>query len=855
VARGGTTSARGDPEPRVPAHPLLLDTDLAGWAGTGVARGGRRDALLGRVETLRMSLDGRTLDGSVRGNRPLPYRVEVRVADRGLDASCTCSTEPGPPCRHAVAVVEALRFPTPRRRPTGRARAGRPGQGRGRIVRHARAAPGFVLLGGAEPTRPREERLAQAREEEVAQRRLRARRRRHRVRERPPDEGPPRYDVGPHDAVAPETVTLRGAELAACTCADFASNEIGTCEHVERVRTARARQRKGDRATVPGRLVSLWRLPRAWSEEAPDPLREVRIDVPAGTAPPDPFGADGWLVPPPAGVARASWLRGAAHAARAWSLAGGRVWDLDPAVDEVASEVEAADALRARLDGGGAGADAWSDVRRSLRLSLHPYQEEGSLFLARRGRAFLADDMGLGKTVQAIAAALLLRRTAGAERALVVCPASLKHQWQHEIAKCCGEEATVVEHGPEARRMAWGSWKRGFLVVNYELVLRDLADIRATNPDLVILDEAQRIKNWSTATARAVKRLDSPFAFVLTGTPLENRLHELHSLVEFLHPRALGPRWRLLPFHAVTDARGRVVAYEGLDVLRRRLDGFFLRRERRAVLDQLPERTDNTYWTGMTATQRRPYRRHAATAAALSSARRPLESKQMRALLRALTSMRILCNAHAQYAWDRHAARLADPRPPDRNELRALHSPKLEEFARVLEDVLDASDRKVVVFSQWERMLRLAWFVVRELLEQRDLTAGLFYGALTGRARASLLDEFRTDPAFRVLFSTDSGGLGLNLQEASVVVNLEVPWNPAVLEQRIGRVHRLGQRRSVQVLHLVTRDAIEERVLRVVEDKRALFDGLLVDEQDVVVLDDRARSSFLERVSSLVDAP
>ncbi len=117
--------------------------------------------------------------------------------------------------------------------------------------------------------------------------------------------------------------------------------------------------------------------------------------------------------------------------------------------------------------------------------------------------------------------------------------------------------------------------ERGFLIVNYELLLRDLEPLGATRPDLVILDEAQRIKNWHTKTARAVKRLSSPDAFILTGTPLENRLPELHSLVEFLHPRALGPRWRLLPFHAVVGPEGRVIAYEGLEVLRGRLERYF----------------------------------------------------------------------------------------------------------------------------------------------------------------------------------------------------------------------------------------------------------------------------------------
>jgi len=215
--------------------------------------------------------------------------------------------------------------------------------------------------------------------------------------------------------------------------------------------------------------------------------------------------------------------------------------------------------------------------------------------------------------------------------------------------------------------------------------------------------------------------------------------------------------------------------------------------------------------------------------------------------------MRILCNAHAQYAWQQVEDRLRDPSPPARGEIKALGSPKLEEFARVLEDLLEESESRVVVFSQWERALRLAHFVVRDQLDRKDLRGEVFHGGLNGKAREQMLEAFRTDPEFRVLFSTDAGGLGLNLQEAaSIVVNLEVPWNPAVLDQRIGRVHRLGQRRGVQVLHFVTRGAVEERVRQVVESKRALFDGLLADDVDCVIFDEGNRSSFLQKVRGLI---
>ena len=357
------------------------------------------------------------------------------------------------------------------------------------------------------------------------------------------------------------------------------------------------------------------------------------------------------------------------------------------------------------------------------------------------------------------------------------------------------------------RTAAYRRWKRGFLILNYELALRDLDAVRAAKAELVVLDEAQRIKNWETKTAKAIKELTSPFAFVLTGTPLENRLSELHSLVEFVNPRALGPRWRLLPFHAVSEPGGRIVAYEALDILRGRLASFFLRRERREVLDQLPPRTDNTFWTEMTPAQLRPYRRHARKVALLLAQNRPLKTAEVRLLLQALTSMRILCNAWAQYEWEPAEPRLKAGHAGE-PDIRWIHSPKLEEFARVLEDLLERPGRRCWCSPSGSASCawRITWcgrFSTGAARRPRSSTAAWTRSGASRRSRT-----FRTDDALRVLFSTDAGGLGLNLQDAaSVVVNLEVPWNPAVLEQRIGRVHRMGQRKSVQVLHFVTRGA------------------------------------------------
>ena len=375
---------------KVPADTALLERDLGQWAGRRLARGGRRDALLGRVEALHLSLDGRAIEARVRGNRPLPYRVRVEVRGTGLAAQCTCSGVSREPCRHAVAAVETLRFPLPETAPA-RARSrraiGRVAAGRGRIVQAAPAQPGFMIVGGAERTRTRDERIASARTEEVLLRRRRARNRRFRVEPWGTD-GPPRFLVTPRVAAATHTVTMHGSagiDRFACTCVDFAENELKTCEHVERVKSWRSRQRKSERRSAPDGTASLFWFPREWIDRMPVLLAEIRLDWPEGEMPATLaryFARDGRLLPAPKGRGDSSWVRAAGSAARRLAGKRGLCWDSDP---EVASRIRAAAAEErhvARRISMIDNAEDWHDVIAGVAFDLHPYQAEGARFLA-----------------------------------------------------------------------------------------------------------------------------------------------------------------------------------------------------------------------------------------------------------------------------------------------------------------------------------------------------------------------------------------------------------------------------------------------------------------------------------------
>jgi SNF2 family DNA or RNA helicase len=466
-----------------------------------------------------------------------------------------------------------------------------------------------------------------------------------------------------------------------------------------------------------------------------------------------------------------------------------------------------------------------------LKTKLLPYQERGAIFAACRGRVVLADDMGLGKTVQALAAAELLRRRRGIARVLVVAPASVKYQWKAEIEKFTDLPAQVIDGLLPHRRELYASPKF-FNLSSYELVLKDVRYMHELAPDLIILDEAQRIRNWATATARTIKQLKSRYAFVLTGTPLENKLEELFSVVEFIDGRRLGPAFRFLHEHRTEDETGRLIGYRGLDKIHDRLAPILLRRTRQEVLKDLPKRTDRILHVPLTPEQAEPYwEQNDILAALMRKWERQgwLSEIDLRRIMCCLQNMRMLCNS--TFLFDK----------------KTNHSPKLEEFREIVRELAIEENRKVVVFSEYERMTHLAG----QELEKLGIGFVSLHGGVPSKNRGALMEKFRRDAECRVFLSTDAGGVGLNLQAASAVVNFEPPWNPARLEQRIGRVHRMGQANSVHVVHLLTKGSIEERVWETLKLKKSLFAGVFDSPTAEVSFEALGKKSVLQSVKEI----
>ena len=434
-----------------------------------------------------------------------------------------------------------------------------------------------------------------------------------------------------------------------------------------------------------------------------------------------------------------------------------------------------------------------------LKIELLPYQLDGVAFAVGAGRAVLADDMGLGKTIQGIGVAKLLRQEVGISRVLVVCPASVKAQWRDEIDRATDLDWQIVLGSAEERAQQYDE-AVFFTICNYEQVLRDIKSIESARWDLIILDEGQRIKNWEAKTSRTIKSLRSPYALVLSGTPLENRLNELYSVVQFIDSRRLGPAFRFFHRHRVVSDKGKLLGYKNLGDLRERLRGVLLRRTRPMVMKELPPRSTEILRIPPTEEQADIHAGNKKIISTILSKKYITEMDMLR-LQKAL----LLCRMAADSTY------LVDKTPPG-------YSSKLEELSVLLERLLAEEERKIVLFSEWTTMLNL----IERVLENMDAEYVRLDGSVPQKKRPALMHTFQTDPACKLFLTTNAGATGLNLQAANTVINVDLPWNPAILEQRISRAHRMGQRRPVQVYILITEETIEESLLDTLAAKKQL---------------------------------
>jgi superfamily II DNA or RNA helicase len=614
-----------------------------------------------------------------------------------------------------------------------------------------------------------------------------------------------------------------------CSCPDYATSDLGTCKHIEFTLGRLEKKRGAKTAFRRGYRPAFSELYLRYDGKRTVHFR-AGTDCPSAVS----EAAAGLFDTEHDGMLADERLGELEHFMSTVSRSGHEFRAYDDALDFVAGRRDAAQRA-AKLEQLFPRGAADPKLLGLLKVPLYPYQAEGALFSVRAGRALVGDDMGLGKTIQAIAATEILARHFGVSKVLVICPTSLKYQWQSEIARFSGrggnDAARVINGGRTQRRKDFA--QDDFCkITNYEKLSPDLDLIAAWGPGLVIVDEAQRVKNWNTIAARALKRIDSSFAIVLTGTPLENKLEELISIVQFVDQHRLGPTWKLLHEHQVKDEAGRVTGYTGLEKIGQTLGPVMIRRRKSEVLRQLPVRTDQNLLVPMTEMQMQYHQENADVVTKIVQRWRKtrfLSEIDQRRLTCALQNMRMSCNS--TYLLDQETD----------------HGVKADELAALFDDLFAEPEAKAVVFSQWTRTHDI---VIRRL-EARGVGYVSFHGGVPSDKRPALIERFRDDPACRVFLSTDAGSTGLNLQHASTLVNMDLPWNPAILEQRIARIHRMGQTRPVRVINFVSKGTIEEGMLSVLAFKRSLSAGILDGGSGEISLGGSRLNRFMKDVENV----
>jgi superfamily II DNA or RNA helicase len=611
-------------------------------------------------------------------------------------------------------------------------------------------------------------------------------------------------------------VALRGLARGEsfCACPDFRKNTLGTCKHILRV-IAWVRKKHAAsefaRAWVPEQLAIHVRY---------DGEPRLALEVPPQTWPGTMRLLKRW---------RGRFAKTDDETAELFSLvqkleaAGERVLIFPDAEERIGRALH-----RRRLAG------VVADIRKNpashplrtslLKTELLPYQLDGIAFAAGAGRAVLADEMGLGKTIQGVGVAEFLAHNAGIARVLIVCPASLKSQWKAEIEKFSARTVQLIA-GRLAERETQYASPAFFTVCNYEQVLRDFLPIERAKWDLIILDEGQRIKNWEAQTARIIKSLRSRFALVLTGTPIENRLDDLFSIVEFIDDQRLGPAFRFLHRHRTASETGKVLGYKNLAALRRAIAPVLLRRTRVSVAPDLPPRTKEIIRIAPTDEQIKMHAAHLQVVASITSKKFITEMDLMR-LRRALAAARM--SADSTF--------LVDKQPPG-------FSSKLERLAELLAALIAEPDRKIILFSEWTAMLDL----IEPLLQNLRAHFVRLDGSVPQAKRKQIVAEFQRDAKCRVFLTTNAGSTGLNLQAADTVINVDLPWNPALLDQRIARAHRMGQKRKVHVYLLITEKTIEEGLLATLGAKHELANAVLDPDSDLAEVELQSGTEALKR--------
>ncbi|AFZ26610.1 DNA/RNA helicase, superfamily II, SNF2 family [Cylindrospermum stagnale PCC 7417] len=481
----------------------------------------------------------------------------------------------------------------------------------------------------------------------------------------------------------------------------------------------------------------------------------------------------------------------------------------------------------------------------SFQGQLRPYQERGAAWLAFLERwglgACLADDMGLGKTIQFIAFLLHLKEQEALENpTLLVCPTSVLGNWEREVKKFAPTLKVLQYHGdkrPKGKTFAETAKKYDLVITSYSLIHRDIKSLQSITWQAVVLDEAQNVKNSEAKQSQAVRQLETTFRVALTGTPVENRLQELWSILDFINPGYLGNRQFFQRRFAMPIEKYGDVA--SLNQLRSLVQPFILRRLKtdRAIIQDLPEKQEMTVFCGLSAEQATLYQQLVEESLSEIDSAAGLQRRGM--ILALLVKLKQICNHPSQYLKI--------------TTLEQHHSAKLQRLEEMLDVALAEGDRALIFtqFAEWGKLLKphLEKQLGREIL--------FLYGSTSKKQREEMIDRFQHDPQGPpiMILSLKAGGVGLNLTRANHVFHFDRWWNPAVENQATDRVFRIGQTRNVQVHKFVCTGTLEEKIHDMIESKKQLAEQVVGAGEDwLTEMDtDQLRNLLLLDRSAVID--
>ncbi|PPS43858.1 DEAD/DEAH box helicase [Chroococcidiopsis sp. TS-821] len=483
---------------------------------------------------------------------------------------------------------------------------------------------------------------------------------------------------------------------------------------------------------------------------------------------------------------------------------------------------------------------------KSFQGELRPYQIRGFSWLAFLERwnlgACLADDMGLGKTIQFIAFMLHQKEQGALENpTLLVCPTSVLGNWEREVKKFAPQLKVMLHHGdkrPKGKTFVTAARKHDLVITSYALIHRDLKDLQSVSWQGIVLDEAQNIKNPEAKQSQSIRQLESSFRIALTGTPVENRLQELWSILDFLNPGYLGTRqFFQRRFAMPIEKYGDV---DSLTQLRSLVQPFILRRVKtdRDIIQDLPEKQEMTEFCGISPEQAALYQQVVEESLAEIESAEGLQRRGM--ILALLVKLKQICNHPVLYFKQ---DKITQPR----------QSGKLLRLGEMLEEALAEGDRALIFtqFAEWGKLLQpyLQQHLQREIL--------FLYGSTSKKQREEIIDRFQHDPQGPpiMILSLKAGGVGLNLTRANHVFHFDRWWNPAVENQATDRVFRIGQTRNVLVHKFVCTGTLEEKIHEMIESKKALAEQVVgAGEQWLTELDtDQLRNLLVLDRNAVID--